>query len=703
MNKSYKSIPQILIGKTIAFTGTFPGVGKSYTFMEFCHQLDKKGYRYFNTGTTQKAASNIGSNITVAAKSLDSKNNWKVKTSRRGKTVHSQTEGFYLIDEAFMDDQQTIDMLKEAYPRCCFILFGDPMQFEPASGLEPITHIDLIISLEKMMRVKDQDLIDALQMIKEGKLPKEFMYKHCDNKINDSMLMLCYNKATSNSYSDMFDDRPGVTLYKSKRRESYNIENDDQTYFSVLDEVCNGDIWRLKEITNNYNKDLENFNLYTLERISGQRKVITVDYNQFKHHFEKKNAVNTHKVQGDTIRKDASDIIVWFDKNIEIHNQTLLRFLYVALSRVEYSSQIHFCIEQVEEVINKYKENGPLFDYLDIAHNQNVVHTSSSKVCSLDILDFILNNIKNNVSNVTKNPVYINDSLLHLVQGNKVKENIDTIKVMYQIKYDQHLSDRLQSDLDNRKVQSIPNKGQCFITINNTLDGKNHMDKVTEYNWFVMEIDHIPGISDDKVTDYIYRNFVSSSSRAKYKDARNACFRIVYSGNHSYHFWFYIDNDELNRYASRDLYKAVHKYLNDTFFNGWADEAISSPEHFVRAPGKIRPDTNKEQTLMSCKGKKVLHIDNIMDLLPSNKEEIKPTVISVTTNNGSVEQAFNTYKDDIPTTNGGRGKIILSKLLKEQIRGFLNKTQLEELCVMLCTYANCPEKINHLKSYISEW
>ncbi len=61
------------------------------------------------------------------------------------------------------------------------------------------------------------------------------------------------------------------------------------------------------------------------------------------------------------------------------------------------------------------------------------------------------------------------------------------------------------------------------------------------------------------------------------------------------------------------------------------------------------------------------------------------------------------YKDDIPTTNGGRGKIILSKLMKEYMRGFLDKNQIEELCVMLCTYANCQEKISHLKGYIREW
>lgn len=77
--------------------------------------------------------------------------------------------------------------------------------------------------------------------------------------------------------------------------------------------------------------------------------------------------------------------------------------------------------------------------------------------------------------------------------------------------------------------------------------------------------------------------------------------------------------------------------------------------------------------------------------------------VDVTASERLVEQAFITYKDDIPTTNGGRGQTILSKLMKEYMRGFLSKEQIEELCTMLCTHANCPEKIHHLKSYIKEW
>ena len=689
MNKSYKSIPQSLIGKTIAFTGTFPGVGKTYTKQELVKQLQAKGYRVFNTGTTQKASTNGGQ--TIASLCLDKNNGWQVKGKSRTKTY-----GFFIIDEAFMYSQVKLNEIKKAYPLCCFSLFGDPMQFEPADMLEPITDIDLLFSLDKMMRVKDESLMEALIQIKNGDLPEQFMFTHCDNNISDDMLLLCYNKITSKDYSSMFDDTPLKTLYRATKRMSY-VDEEDETRYSVYDEVCNGDIWRLIEI---------NDDKYTLDRISGDRKVITVSKDIFFIHFNKQNALNCHKIQGDTIRKDSSDIIIWFDKNIGYNNQTLLRFLYVALSRAEYSNQLHFCIEQVKEVVSQYKKNGPLYDYLDIAHNQKVIHTSSAELCVQDILETINSRLYAYVPNLADYPSYIDTKCATFGTGLESKKNsLDTANTVYQIKYDQRLSDRLQEELDNRTIQSLPNKGKCFVTVNDTLSGRNVKSDVTEYNWFVMEIDHIPGIPEEKESDYIYKNFVSSSSRAKYKDARNACFRIVYSGKRSYHFWFYVDNEELNRSCSRELYKAVHQYLNDTFFSGWADTAVATPEHYVRAPGVIRPETGKEQTLMSCKGKKVLHIDNIMSLLPKKEETVRvePTHVNVSEEDALVQQAYELYKNDIPTTNGGRGKIILSKLMKEYMRGKLSKDGIHRLCEMLCRYANCPEKISHLMEYVKEW
>ena len=684
MNRSYKSIPKTLVNKVIAFIGTFPGVGKSYTKNELLNQLINEGYRVYNTGTTQKAS--IGG-TTVAAQSLDRRNNWTIKSK------HTRTNGFYLIDEAFMMDQAKLDELRDAYPNCCFILFGDPMQFEPASGNAPITKLDLIINLNKMMRCKDSDLIDALKMIKNGDLPVEFMMKHCDNNIDDSMLVIGYTKAMSIDYSNQFKDIPGVTLYRSMKREEYTDEYGDKQY-SVLNDVYNGDLWRLLSI-----EKRADLNYYTLERISGYSKVITINEDKFRIHFEKKNCINNHKIQGDTIRK-GTDVIVWIDEMIVNFPQSVLRHLYVAFSRVEYSSQIHMTSEQVSDLIINYKKCGPLINYLSFnAPNQRVVETSSSEICSMNILKFIQDNLpviqEYNQGNVQLIPSYkkqLSANLLNIGNGNldtqnRIKVYADRVKSM-----------KLQKELDNRLLQDIPGKGKCFITINDTMNGEHKAGAETEYNWFVFEIDEIDG---KKVTpEEIKRYFIGDNNNLpKYSEAKKSAFRIIYSGNKSYHFWIYVDNEELNKCRSRELYKAVHNYLNEKLFNGWADKSISTPEHLVRAPGVIRPETNKEQKLISFKGKKVLHIDDIMSFLKKDEPVVKQ---EITTKNGSVEQAFNMYKDDIPTTNGGRGQKILSKLYKEFYRGFLDKYQLKELANMLCAYANCMEKISKMHSYIDE-
>ena len=693
---SIKTIPNILINKTIAFTGIYPGVGKSYVKEELVKQLTIKGYKVFNTGTTQKAS--VGNNATtIASLCLDPRNNWCIRAARKGRNpIRKNTSAFFIIDEAFMIDQKELDMLKEHFPKCCFILFGDPMQFEPASGNSPIKKIDFLFNLTKMMRC-DKEIVKALDQIKSGKIPFDFLYKHCDNNVSDKMLTLCYKKAWSSAFSSQYKDVIGKTLYKSMKRSSY--ECDDETYYSVLDEVCNGDIWRLVGMTKDgtpytpTSDDVGGLGVrYELERISGERKVISVDEGQFRVHFNKQNALNCHKIQGDTIRPDASDIIIWFDTGLYKNTQTFLRFLYVSISRAKSASQLHFLYEQVQEVANGFVSNEPLFDYLS---NVNKVDTDSPTLCSSDILDTIISTLSTFLPNVTKCPVYKSDILSHLVMGH-VSRTQATPAMAYQIYFDNHLARTLQAQLDSRKVMEVPGKGKNFVTINNTLDGTNCKDKVTEYHWFVLEVDHVDGIDDDKVSGYIYKNYIDS--HAKNKEAKKAAFRIIYSGHNSYHFWFYVDNDITNR----EQYKAVHKYLNDTFFGGIADEAINTPEHYVRAPGLIRPDTGKEQKLVSFKGRHTIHLETLprCETAVGRKDDCVYAPTGSQNTNTLVMQAFETYKNDLPRTNGGRGKAILKKLIKEEERGFLDNNGLMDLARIMCDYCGCPEKYERLVEYL---
>ena len=687
-----QTIPNILINKTIAFTGIYPGVGKSYVKEELVRQLTIKGYKVFNTGTTQKAS--VGNNATtIASLCLDPRNNWCIRAARKGRSpIRKNTSAFFIIDEAFMIDQKELDMLKEHFPKCCFILFGDPMQFEPASGNSPITKIDVLFNLTKMMRC-DEEIVKALDQIKSGKIPFDFLYKHCDNNVSDKMLTLCYKKAWSSAFSNQYEDTVGKTLYKSMKRSSY--ECNGETVYSVLDDVCNGDIWRLigytkwgKPYTPTSQDDVGGLGFrYVLERVSGESAIRSVDEDQFRIHFNKQNALNCHKIQGDTIRPDASDIVVWFDTGLYKNTQTFLRFLYVAISRAKLASQIHFLYEQVQEVANNFVSNEPLFDYLS---NVNKVDTDSPTLCSSDILDTILSTLSSLLPNVIECHVYKSDTSSHLVMGH-VSNTLVTPAKPYQINFDNNLAISLQSQLDSRKVMEIPGKGKNFVTINNTLDGTNCKDKVTEHHWFVLEVDHVDGIDDSKVADYIYKNYIDS--HAKHKEAKKAAFRIVYSGRRSYHFWFYVDNDITNR----EQYKAIHKYLNDIFFGGIADEAINTPEHYVRAPGLVRPDNGKEQKLVSFKGRHTIHLETLprCETAVGHKDDCVYAPTSSQNTNTLVMQAFETYKDDLPRTNGGRGKAILKKLIKEEDRGFLR-----ELARIMCEYCNCPEKYERIVEYL---
>lgn len=698
----HSKIPLTFRNKVIAFTGTYPGVGKSYIKNILVSQLKDNGYRVFDSGTTHKATN------TVTVASISYKYIKQTKTFIQN-GPHPQTDGFYIIDEAFMMSETQLQELKVQYPRMCFILFGDPMQFLPASGEPPLSSIDLLIELDKIMRAKDEYLINAITSLKEGIIPVDFMRERCiDMPHKNDALVITYCKDSSQSYNNMLNDRIN-NIYVSSR---YAFRDFEETLMVSNSTLKNGDLWRLIDIDYKYKK-------YTLKLISKDDVIKTFNDEDFHLFFSNKQAVNNHKIQGDTIKSGTNIFVSLNDRSIWQHRQTLLRHLYVAISRAEYSSQIFFRKEEVEALIAELKlttpqlaskcadpaSQEPMFDFLK---DKDRVVTNSSELASFNDIfrEFISVQMKNS------SPIYIVENISSFGQGSKeypadypdlpspvltaLKDRGET-----SIKQTKNI---LEEQLLSRQLVEVPNKGKCFITINSTTDGLNHKDCVNEYNWFVFEIDEIDGHT--ATPEEIYKLFIDR--RCKYKEAKKYAYRIVYSGNKSYHFWVYIDNEELNKLNSRELYKDVHNWLNNKLFNGWADKSISTPEHLVRAPGVIRPDTNKEQELV-LRTRKICHIDNIESLIsiraadrhtPEAVAERSCGVVAATSDN-LVMQAFNMYKDDIPTVNGGRGKVIISKLFKESRRNVLDKDGLIKLCKMLCNYANCPEKAERIiKEYL---
>ena len=137
-------------------------------------------------------------------------------------------------------------------------------------------------------------------------------------------------------------------------------------------------------------------------------------------------------------------------------------------------------------------------DYLSSASQALAeVSSTSSEICTKDILNEIFLPIISG-HNVTLIPAHGMDKLSHLVQG-KPEEDRSMARNRVDCIYNRHLADRLQSELDKRPLQNIPEKGdgKVFITANKTSSGINKKDDVEEYNWFVFEIDKI---DDRKVT-----------------------------------------------------------------------------------------------------------------------------------------------------------------------------------------------------------
>ena len=160
INKAmYNKIPEFLKSKVIIVTGSMPGVGKSYTKNYWYNLLTSNGYKVFNDGTTQKAASEM---------TVHERNRLKKDADLNSAKLHPLVNGFYFIDEAWMWGQQDIDKIISKYPNMCFVLFGDPLQLSLAemNGYDVIHKFDFGFNLTRNYRSKDEELYNALNEIK---------------------------------------------------------------------------------------------------------------------------------------------------------------------------------------------------------------------------------------------------------------------------------------------------------------------------------------------------------------------------------------------------------------------------------------------------------------------------------------------------------------------------------------------------------
>ena len=677
-NRTFESIPEFLQGKTIAITGTFPGVGKSYVKNNWVNKLRNAGYKVWNCGTTQKASVDC----TVAKKSLTTKE-WTVKSN------HNKTNAFYFIDEAWMYTQEKLDELKAAYPKCCFVIIGDPLQFEPVEDGTIINKIDFCINLTKQMRAKDDDLFEAIKMLKAGIIPIDFMREHATELTPELLrksITITYTNSHREGLNKTLSGYSKNVVVRSVTSHRYTdadgnkrVETNNET------EWKNGELWEITE--------LEPLYWANLRKLSDDAE-IKVDWEDLTTYFSISHAINNHKIQGDTIKN--KDLYIIIDdcltnpKNI----QTLLRHLYVAISRAQNSKQIHFdsTIDNIKCLSGKPLENPnqikcPIFD-TDSAY--------LSKLSIDEIFDLLLKNL---LPKMTDFVPYIGNNLSFLENKNNYISGIDNNKnkeyivqnLLTEVTFEnasekRHFVENLSKQLDERPLQEVPGKGKCFISKNKMILNKaSHEQKdLEEYHWFVFE-------NDEMTLEEQEKYFLDRHSKT---NVNKYIFRVIYSGNKSLHFWIYVKNAPTNV----ETYKKMAKKINEVVFGGKMCQSCINPAQLMRAPNVIRPDTGKVQKVIKQTRKVVVFDYSQLEEEPLQNVETKQEVSTGNFDN-KVVFAFEMMKNDHDGSDGGRGRLILDKAYREKYtRGWTNE-ECRQLIELLCRAWNCSDKISRLQKY----
>jgi hypothetical protein len=692
--RSKYRLPDELVGKTIGIIGTYPGVGKSYIKNDWATKLKLQGFKVFNLGTTHKAS--VDKTVSALYEYQHEKDeNGKRESRERILKEHKKTHAFIFIDEAWIYTQEKIDEVKEKYPHCCFILFGDPLQFEPAMSGKRITELYYCINLNKPYRYSDETLIDAIKQIKSGRIPINFIMQHSvENPEPINEITITYKKDTRDRFNASIKDFHKHGIVKSMKIGWY-IDENGKTH-QVTDRKAvwrNMDLWEITEIK--YGESAE------LKRLSGGLN-ITVTWDELYVFFEIHQTVNIHKVQGDTIKE--KNILIYLDDFLfnKDRIQDLLRFLYVAISRAENHTQIKFLKSQVEKMKDAPTQGS------ELSHNLNIDKESNSSELAVieDVSNFLCQCCGHIDSiNIDNNVQVLNSPFLGKVQTKEV----DTTRI---------LEPKLFTNKKAQQRYIFSPTGQSYNCNLNIYDDnsnwiiKNPMKKLdnahphkhddldwNHAHWFCFEFD-------------LKENTHITTDKAQFLTLQKKLIKIikpylhhtVFSGNEGYHLWFYVENTPKNideyHYLAEYLKQFISETIVDDKYFLQPCSSGKSPTQPMRKPNAIRTlddGTTAEQTYNDYGMKNVLIANYEM------KEEIqaKPTVmpmIETQSYSDKIQFAFNMFKNDHDGTNGNRGALIFSKC-KKQIQQF--DFTYEEACQLsdlLCNVWNCPEKKNRLRS-----
>lgn len=630
--KLYKKLPTELIGATFGFTGTLPGVGKSYFRRWLRRELVNQKYRVINTGFTHKATDDDGN--TLSSKTKKNK-------------IYSQTDGIFLIDEAFMMGKNQLANLKKQYPKCCFMLFGDPLQFDPPDSKEkPLDNDDFnyVWEFDTPHRSTDYRLIKFIENVKNGNVDE--VWKVMENKqvpeVSITDLNISYNRKKHEVINNkLTEDRIGCN-YVSSRVFTYEDSGYDAKYESrhSWNEVMNAEIWKMTD---------KSGKVYTLKSLSRNKELKVVDGSIEWQHFKKIAIINAHQIQGDTFSENTKTVI-WLD-----NEYNLQKLLYVAASRLKTFEQLNFFL-----IAPKPKKDWqPLVSNIKPdwkGDNDKLIEEIKSDT-------FSGNNSLYNICNCFSKKV----SLF----GLGIKQNqsfyTDKVGITGYIAKNKPLLQRERVKVDKELLKlyttTLPSKNGLFVSKNCEISHSN--EDVNSYHNFVFEF--------DELTIEEQQNLI--------RKHRKLIYRTIFSGNKSYHVWLRVKNAPDNA----DDYRKMARHLNYVLFDGKACQSCISPAGLMRAPTETQPIyTNKRNII-------------IVDM---PKEEEKQCEI-IETQDNAVQYYFEMAKDDHDGSDGGRGQLILRKAKSQKIKRGWSNEQCKELIRLLCIEWKCPEKINHLQSYFN--
>jgi len=543
-----------------------------------------------------------------------------------------------------MMDKETFNNIKNEYPKCCFLLFGDPLQFEPPNGGKPLNNddFDYVIEFNVPHRfMKDAALIWFLEGLKRGEVNKKFILGRERNPMGE--LIIPYEKKS---------------LSLNEKAKDWHIGNHYKTTRTFIDN--NGHFYTDRQFRNNEIWRVEDFDgeMVTMKSCGRSKEVKVLINSQEAMHFEKANIVNGHLVQGDTF-DEKTKVHCTFEGNEGVVKHNGTRHLYVACSRVRTESQISFAKGTAELFENvKYKPltsgvipnvSGNNDEFIKMIKLSNVVTFLGGKLPTIYS------------SQLDLEKVTINS----LVLGNK-QNSLITQKFGHKMEL-KRARDKVDSELSKLLPVHIPNKESnqpVFI----------HKNSPDSYKNIVLEIDELPKEEQLKLLH----------------QHRKLIYRAIWSGRESVHFWFRVEN------ANKDNYKQIAACLDRQLFNGQCCVFKNQPAHsLVRAPNVIRPSTGELQEIIFNKR-------NIITVqLPEIQEPVQPESTRFSAFDNSVEYYFNLCKNDHDGKNGGRGELILAKTFKQQREHNWDNGQCRQLIELLCREWKCTDKIGRLQSYFN--